>query len=140
MDIIQELKSKNLLDYIEGAIGNKAHKVGSGTYRFKQCPICSKGDHFNINVHKNLWNTFGNCGAGSIIDFFMVYYGSDKETTIRELCQDFNIEFEKTIKNNKTKEVKPLPKQSAKTTKEIDLTSLVNNYYTSNQCDYTYFV
>lgn len=140
MDIIQELKSKSLLDYIESAIGEKAHNVGSGTYRFKHCPICRKGDHFNVNTNKNLWNTFGNCGAGSIIDFFMVYYCADRETAIRELCQDFNIEFEKSVKNTDIqKEVKTVPKRSAKTTKEIDLTSIINDYYTSNKSDYLYF-
>lgn len=145
MDIIQELKSKNLLDYIEGQIGDKASHAGSGTYRFKHCPICGKGDHFNVNVNKNLWNTFNNCGGGSIIDFYMSYFGADKQTAIRELCKDFNINFETKgakdmNKENIKTEVKQVPEQSAKTTKEIDLTSVINNYYTTKENDYTYFL
>jgi len=143
MDIIQELKSKNLLDYIEGQIGEKASHAGSGTYRFKHCPICGKGDHFNINTHNNLWNTFGNCGGGSIIDFYMTYFGADKQTAIKELCNDFNINFEtKGAKNMNKENIKTEVKQvqeSAKTTKEIDLTSIINNYYTLSKSDYMYF-
>ncbi len=145
MDIIQELKSKNLLDYIEGQIGDKASHAGSGTYRFKHCPICSKGDHFNVNTHNNLWNTFGNCGGGSIIDFYMAYFGADKQTAIKELCKDFNINFETKGAKNMNKEnikteVKQVPEQSAKTTKEIDLTSIINDYYTTKQNNYNYFI
>ena len=145
MDIIQELKNKNLLDYIEGQIGDKASHAGSGTYRFKHCPICGKGDHFNINTDKNLWNTFNNCGGGSIIDFYMSYFGADKQTAIRELCKDFNINFETKGAENMNKEnikteVKQVSEQSAKTTKEIDLTSIINNYYTTKQNNYMYFV
>lgn len=80
MDIISELKNKNLLDYIELKTGQKTFKVGSNTYRFKKCPICNGSDHFNINTNKQLWNTFDNCGSGSIIE--NIFYKWLKQTKV----------------------------------------------------------
>jgi len=132
MDIIQELKSKNLKDYIESKVGQNANHAGGGTYRFKHCPICGGGDHFNINTNENLWNTFNHCGGGSIIDFYMSYYKEDKKTAISNLCREFNIKINKEVKQQ-------IPEQSAKTTKNLDLTSIINNYYTTSQNNYDYF-
>jgi len=138
MDIINELKHKSLLDYVESSTNQKSFKAGSNTYRFKKCPICGTGDHFNINTDKNLFNTFGNCGGGTVIDFYVNYYGVSKSDAIKGLCKDFNI-IDVDRKEYK-KVVNPIPTKPTKVYKEIDLTTLINSYYTSNNCDYLYFV
>ena len=143
MDSISELKQIDLLSYIESATGNRAVKAGLNTYKFKKCPICHGGDHFTINTKENYYNTWNNCGAGSIIDFYMCFYRKNQKESIEALCEEFNIKStggEKVNTSKKKNEVKTIPIQSAKTTKEIDLTSLVNDYYTSDDNDLRYFV
>ena len=91
--MIDKLKELNLLNYIETETGKQSYKVGSNVYRFKNCPLCGGGDHFNINPSNNLYNTFGNCGGGggSIIDFYMNYYSVNMTDAINALCKNFNI-------------------------------------------------
>jgi replicative DNA helicase len=134
LDIIQELKGFDLKSYIESKVNQEAKKAGIDTYKFTVCPICKGGDHFTINTKDNLFNTWGNCGGGSIIDFTMGYNGIDKGEAIKQLESEFNLNFEGG-KNNMSKiikDVKPISK-SAKTYKEIDLTSSINDYYISDE-------
>lgn len=129
MDIIQELKSKNLLDYIECVTMQKSFSAGSNTVRFKVCPICGHGDHFTVNTIQNYYNGFGNaCNGGSIIDFYMNYNNVGMKEAIKELCKYFDM-----------KEEKPIPK-SAKTYKIIDLTSIIQDYYNSPDNDLKYVI
>lgn len=158
MDIIEKLKKINLKEYIEKKTSQSAFSVGSGTYRFKNCPICKGGDHFNINASTNLWNTFGNCGGGSIIDFYMAYYGLNKDIAIKDLCKENNI-----ISANEVKAIKEVKNMSnsgkekdklkgcqnsdnhtkdnikPKQTQHVDLTPPINNYYTTHESNYNYF-
>jgi len=142
MDIVKELKSQDLKAYIEKEVGLESKCVGSGTYRFKVCPICSGGDHFNINTNKNLWNTFDNCGGGSIIDFCMIYNNLDKKPAISKLCDEFNINsYGKEAEiMNEVKEIKTIHEKPAKTFESIDLTSIINNYYNTSSKGYDYFI
>lgn len=145
MSKCDELKNKvDLLNYIEGVCGQKAFKAGSDTYRFKKCPLCGGGNHFDV-TSKNLFNTWGKCGRGSIIDFYMAYYGKDQKTAIDALCEEFNISGKvETVKTVSTKvktikEVKTNGKQAAKLDKVVDLTPNVLNYFTTKDSDYSYF-
>jgi replicative DNA helicase len=127
MDKIEQLKTQNLKRYIENQVGKNASHVGKGTYRFKKCPICYQGDHFTIDTTKNLWNTFGNCGGGSIIDFVMAYHGLDKKNAIARLCEEFNIQDEaKKVNEAKSKEQ---PSQTV----NVDLTSIIQDNYNINK-------
>lgn len=121
--MIERLKNQDLLSYIENQTGQKAIKAGTNTYRFKNCPLCGNGDHFNVNPAKNLYNTFGNCGAGSIIDFEMTYKGIDQNEAIKDLYNFFHI-------NTK--------KESPKTQK-LNLTLTVNNLYKEFYHNNNYF-
>lgn len=144
MDIFQELKQIDLLSYIENSVGQKAIKAGVNTYKFKKCPVCHGGDHFTINTADNYYNTWNNCGAGGIIDFYSNYYGKDKKEAITALCMEFNIENDSGYKNINPVKKKDVPKMEAeqplKPVKEIDLTSLVNECYDSFDNDLRYFV
>lgn len=92
MENIGILRNKSLVDYITQVTGQNSFKAGSNTLRFKKCPICGGGDHFNINTNTNYWNTFGNCGGGTIIDFHMAYYKVDKGQAIGELCKFYGLD------------------------------------------------
>jgi replicative DNA helicase len=138
MNNIEKLKHENLLRFIEEQTSRKAHSVGSGTYRLKKCPICNGGDHFNIDTTKNLWNTFDNCGKGSIIDFYMQWWRVDTKEAIKELTKYFNYSNDNCAFTEK--EAKSTEKESSKTYKSVDLTSLFNQYYTSDKNDLTYFI
>lgn len=132
MEKENNLKSYDLLAYIENTTSQKAKLVGADTYRFKTCPLCGTGDHFNVNTNKNLFNGFTNdCGGGSIIDFHAKYYGKSIEESIKELNIYFDFNKE---------EAKPILEKPAKTYKEIDLTSAINNYYNSDNNYLGYFI
>lgn len=92
MEDIGILRNKPLADYVSQATGQSPFKAGTKTLRFKKCPICDGGDHFNINTSTNYWNTFGNCGGGTIIDFHMAYYKVDTGQAIKELCNFYGID------------------------------------------------
>lgn len=153
MDVIKYLKSEvDLLNYIESAIGRKAKNVGSNTYRFKTCPICNGGDHFNITTNKNLWNTFGNCGAGTIIDFYMAYYHKNVKEAVRELAEEFNLNFDNVLSSGqddhlKTREkVKPTnsdlnvgSSQQESEKPSIDFTKYIEDYYNTKSISLSYF-
>lgn len=46
MNVIEELKSRDLQEYIEEITNQHSYPVGSGTYRFDSCPICGSGTKF----------------------------------------------------------------------------------------------
>ena len=94
MNDIEALKRVDLLSYIENTVGQRAIKAGLNTYKFKKCPVCHGGDHFTINTAKNYFNTWDNCGAGNIINFYMCYYSKDKKEALKELCSEFNIKYD----------------------------------------------
>lgn len=112
MNIIKELKEKDLLSHIEFECGTNHYNAGSDTVRYKSCPICGNGDHFNVNTKGNYYNSFGNaCGSGSIIDFHMNLNNVDMKTAIKELAEYYNFSFNsKEEAKNMTKELKAEPK------------------------------
>jgi replicative DNA helicase len=135
MNNIELLKHEDLRSYIEDRTGQKSYHVGGGTYRFKKCPICGSGDHFNIDINKNLYNGFNhNCGGGSIIDFEMNYNNLEKGIAIKKLTEHFNYS-----ENEYKKEVRPIVEKPAKTYKSINLTTLFNQYY-STKNDLNYYI
>jgi replicative DNA helicase len=135
MNNIELLKTEDLKSYIEDQTGQKSYHVGGCTYRFKKCPICGSGDHFNIDINKNLYNGFNhNCGGGSIIDFEMNYNNLDKGIAIKKLIEHFNY-----LENDYKKEVKSTEKKPSKTYKSVNLTPLFNQYYTSDENNLTYY-
>lgn len=140
------LKQKDLLSYVESVTGRRAINAGTETAKFKVCPICGGGDHFTIKTtgnYYNCWDNNADCGKGTIIDFYKKYYGTDNKTAITELRNYFNL-GDDNMSDTRTKEikreVKPITEKPVKAYKEIDLTSIINNYYTSNENDLTYFV
>lgn len=146
MDVCEVLKQQDLLNYIESVTGKRALRIGSEIAKFKNCPICGKGDHFTIKTTKNYYNCWDNkddCGKGTIIDFYKKYYGTDNKTAITELRNYFNL-GDDNMSDTRTKEikreVKPITEKPVKAYKEIDLTSIINNYYTSDENDLTYFI
>jgi replicative DNA helicase len=143
MTAIERLKKEvDLKNYIEGVTNQKAYSVGSDTYRFARCPICGGGDHFTINTAENYFNTWNNCGAGSIIDFYMAYTGNDQKTAIEELLNEFNLndsDFSFNCDDERKNRVKPDDKQTAKPEKVVDLTPYVQDYFTTHDIDYSYF-
>jgi len=124
MDTIAKLKSVSLLDYIEKVTGQRFKKEGSNAYRLNPCPICKTGDHFTLNSDKNYWNGFGNCGGGSIIDFYMKYFGVGKGNAIDALCDEYNIE-----------NVKISQRQNGL----FDLTTIINEQFLLGN-NYSYFM
>ncbi len=140
MDIIKEIKSYELFDYIEKKTNENSFHVGSDTYRFKNCPICSKGDHFNVNTKTNLWNSFGKCGGGSIIDFEMKYNNIDKNQAISNLCKYFDIGKDNKSMDKKRIEVKSNQDKPSKEYLDIDLTPIIQDYYNKNYNDLRYVV
>jgi replicative DNA helicase len=111
--MINKLKQQNLLSFIEAQTGQKTYNVGTNTYRLKKCPICGSGDHFTINSKENYYTTFGNCGKGTIIDFYMSYKGLEQKEAIKELFKIFKLE----------------PQQQQKKQPDINLTEIIKNLY-----------
>ena len=88
----ENLKSWDLLGYIESVVGQKAKKSGNNTYKFKMCPLCGCGDHFTVNAIQNYFNTWGNCSkGGTIVDFYMAYNTKTQIEAITELLGNEDI-------------------------------------------------
>ena len=148
MGVIQQLKQKNLKDYIESICGTMKTASTTGTYKYKKCPVCGGGGHFTVNTNDNLFNTWSHCAAGSIIDFHMAYYHVDKGTAIKELCSHFSLgnstrNGSGAVKVKHPVKEKDLPKsqtvQEVKPVVEVDLTKCIEKYYMENDNNYAYF-
>jgi replicative DNA helicase len=142
-----------LIDYIPG----KKIKAGTNIYRVNPCPMCGGKDHFTIYLDKNTYSSFsGCCKGGTIIDYLIEIEKLEKNQSIQKVLEmagyDYNFKnknerkvikmYSKTMEKHdfKGKEAKATENESTKTYKSVDLTSLFNNYYTSDKNDLTYFI
>lgn len=145
MDNLKYLKTEvNIKDYIEEKTGQRTFKAGSNTYRFKTCPLCGGGDHFDVDTSKNYYNTWNNCSSGTIIDFHMDYYKKDIKESIKALSIEFNLSSDLNFNTQKQEksienpfEVTPTQLQEAK--KSIDLTHHIVDYYNTKNIEISYF-
>jgi 5S rRNA maturation endonuclease (ribonuclease M5) len=122
----ENLKSWDLLGYIESVTCIKAKKAGNNTYKFQTCPICGGGDHFTVNTIKNYWNTWSNCGGGTIVDFYMGYYGVSQMDAITALLGNDSIMKESQRLKEKRNEK---PTASPRQAKTVDLTKNILEHY-----------
>lgn len=140
---IDKLKQYDLVKYIESCTGSRAKKINGNEYRINPCPICGHKDHFTVYRNTNSYSSFNECcKGGTIIDFYMEYYGKDVKESIQELKNELLGGQEMNTIPFKSKEVKPEKEEKpVKVSKlSIDLTTTVNNYITSNpEMDYKYF-
>lgn len=80
-------------------ISGKKMKVDVG-YIYEDCPFCSHKNHFQVDITKNLYNSFnGCCKGGDVIKFMMEIEGIGFKDAITKLGDRFNIgktKFERT--------------------------------------------
>lgn len=124
----ENLKSWDLLSYIESVTGCKAKKAGNNTYKFQECPICGSGGHFTINTIGNYFTTWDNCSkGGTIVDFYMVYNKKTQMEAITELLGNDIMMQE--IQRFKKKRVKVKSTANHEKVKTVDFTTSILEYY-----------
>jgi DNA primase len=95
-----DIKNIKIIDIIPNYIDDKKMKVGV-EWVYKNCPFCSHKNHFQVNIQKNIYNSFnGCCKGGDIINFIMEVEKIDFQKAIKKLGDDFNITQPKKISMN----------------------------------------
>lgn len=131
----ENLKDWDLLSYIEDVTGQKAVRVGVNISKFKKCPLCNGGDHFTLYEQTNTYNTWGHCGGGSIIDFYMQFYGKSQRQAITELLGNTVVEGQRSRATVKKKITSSKP-ATVQTVKVVDLTDAIIKHYSKHTSDH----
>jgi len=101
---VETLKTIDITDYL-GREGYRAKRTAKG-YKMP-CPIHhGKKDNFNISNINGTWvyKCFSGCGGegGTIIDLYMALHNVDNGEAIKQLCNMYGIDNERSIKKAST--------------------------------------